>query len=274
MSGYFEADWLALREPADRAARGPELLHTVQRWSEGRSTLQITDLGSGTGSNPRYLAPALSADQHWRLLDHDADLLARADLTLSTLGNAGGNAVRITTRTADLTSPEDALPTVTDLVTASALLDLVSEHWLRQLATACRRRNAAVLFALSYDGEMAWEPALSGDQPVRQAVNAHQRGDKGFGPALGPDAAQVAARVFRAEGYTVVLESSPWRIGPNQAGLQSALLDGWLTAALEQQPDNAAMFNTWAKQRHAQIAGGEAHVSVGHQDLFARIGTK
>ena len=38
----------------------------------------IHDLGSGTGSMSRWLAPRLPGPQHWVLHDRDADLLARA----------------------------------------------------------------------------------------------------------------------------------------------------------------------------------------------------
>ncbi len=44
------------------------------------------------------------------------------------------------------------------LVTASALLDLVSERWLRALAARCAGHGAAVLFALSYDGRIVCSP--------------------------------------------------------------------------------------------------------------------
>ena len=38
------------------------------------------------------------------------------------------------------------------LVTASALLDLVSERWLGELAACCRAAGAAALFTLTYNG--------------------------------------------------------------------------------------------------------------------------
>ena len=49
------ADWLALREPADAAARSAELVDRLAL----RPPLLIHDLGSGTGSMARWLAPRL-----------------------------------------------------------------------------------------------------------------------------------------------------------------------------------------------------------------------
>ncbi|MEX0732754.1 MAG: class I SAM-dependent methyltransferase [Aquisalimonadaceae bacterium] len=269
MSGHFDADWLQLREAADHAARPDTLLHAVGCWANGKDALRILDLGAGTGSNPRYLAPALACAQHWTLVDHDRRLLALADRSLSSLCNADGRPVPVITRQLGLADPAALIVDAPNLVTASALLDLVSDSWLADLASACRRANAAVLFALSYDGDMRWESEDAMDEAVRHAVNAHQRRDKGLGPALGPDAARRAAAVFAEAGYTVQLQPSPWLLGPESASLQGALLDGWLRAAMEQEQAHAPDFLDWAVRRHNCIRYSEAHVVVGHQDLFA-----
>lgn len=111
------------------------------------------------------------------------------------------------------------------LVTASALLDLVSAEWLAWLARRCGRWQAAVFVALSYDGTIVWEPALADNEPVREQVNRHQRTDKGFGPALGPDAAPALASRLRNLGYEAMLQPSPWDLGPEQREMQMALLE-------------------------------------------------
>ena len=67
MSG-FSAAWLALREPADVAARSSEVTAKVLMSLVDRTPLRGVDLGSGTGSNIRYLLPRLPACD-WRLVD-------------------------------------------------------------------------------------------------------------------------------------------------------------------------------------------------------------
>jgi trans-aconitate methyltransferase len=67
--------WLDLREPADAAARDPELVERLGRHLSSTGCLVIHDLGCGTGSMGRWLAPLLPGPQHWILHDRDEDLL-------------------------------------------------------------------------------------------------------------------------------------------------------------------------------------------------------
>src|SRR5205823_8414491 len=174
----FSADWLALREPADHAARSAPLARALAEVIRPKADLRVLDLGAGTGSNLQYLAARLPTPQRWLAVDRDAALLAR-------IPRAPIPQVHVETRQVDLAGiAEDALRALVDgraLVTASALADLVSELWMLTLAARCCEAGAAALLALSYDGRIACAPADEGDEPVRQLVNDHQRRDKGFG---------------------------------------------------------------------------------------------
>ena len=77
------AGWLALREPADAAARSTELLEALVALLP-RSGLVIHDLGCGTGAMGRWLAPRLPGPQRWTLHDRDSDLLDRVELDRAT----------------------------------------------------------------------------------------------------------------------------------------------------------------------------------------------
>src|ERR1700733_10318137 len=70
--------WLALREPADAAARSPELTEQLRRVLPSTGRHVIHDLGCGTGAMGRWLAPRLPGPQHWILHDRDADLVELA----------------------------------------------------------------------------------------------------------------------------------------------------------------------------------------------------
>ena len=162
----FSPDWLALREPADHRARAADLLPPLRAAWHTRGWRRILDLGSGAGSNLRYLAPRLPGAQAWTLLDHDANLLARAA--------AADPAHHVTRLRGDLA--REGLAAVADahLVTCSALLDLVSADWLGNLVRACRAASCGVLLALSYDGTIRWLPA-PGEPPPGAADDADDR---------------------------------------------------------------------------------------------------
>lgn len=158
------------------------------------------------------------------------------------------------------------------LVTASALLDLVSAAWLRQLVHHAAAARVALLMALSVDGRHQWSRPASGDNTAAALFAAHQRRDKGFaGPALGAAATPALARLLRAAGYRVVTARSDWVLnGQTDApalALQQALVDGMATAACEQQPAAAAAVQAWQQRRHALAA--RSTLRVGHVDLLA-----
>lgn len=289
MSG-FSADWLALREPFDAAARAPALVHELRaQLAPATSTapLEVVDLGAGAGSNLRYLVPLLGGVQRWRLIDHDPQLLdAALAATLAWAAASGVHGERrgatVTIRGAEFTAeirceqvdlrtfeaiefPDDAL------VTAAALLDLVSRDWLESLAVRCARAAARVLFALTYDGRTECTPRDPDDASVLALFNRHQQGDKGFGPALGPDAARVAEAAFRTHGYVVRSEPSDWQIGAEAYAMQHALLDGWLGAAVEIAPDRRAALGAWHERRRSLVAAGRSTLRVGHADLVGRL---
>ncbi len=266
----FSADWLALREPVDAAARNPELTAELLAWRQRHERLSVLDLASGTGANVRFLAPLLGGEQHWRLVDHDPGLLAHGDSLLRRWATERGVDLTLEWRLLDLFHDWERLdlPDV-HLVTASALLDLVSAEWLERLARRCWEWRAAVFIVLSFDGTIVWEPALAGDERVREWVSRHQRTDKGFGPALGPNAAPEMAAMLERLGYRVELGPSPWRLGPEQAAMQRALLEGWVEAVRQLDPEAAGWLEDWSAQRCRVIGKGSSRLRVGHWDLFA-----
>ncbi|MDX9886455.1 class I SAM-dependent methyltransferase [Thauera sp.] len=294
----FDASWLALRKVADSAARAPELEARAADWLRQRRSaaapgqpLRLIDLGSGSGANPCHLAPRLPGPQHWTLIDHDAGLLARALTACAGLRDAEGASASVDTHCLDLGRIDASTLAGTDLVCASALLDLVDTAWLDQLADACATTGSALLVTLSVDGTWRFLPdaaatkaalaiAAADDDFVRTAFNAHQRRDKGLGAALGPDAASTLATRLEERGFQVRLMPSPWRLRldqPAHAALALALIDGWRDAASAQQPDECARIAAWHARRITDCdhdrgrdggPGGGA-LEVGHLDLFA-----
>src|SRR5687768_6625505 len=126
------AGWLALREPADAAARSAELVDILQphvRPAGPTREKVVHDLGSGTGSMLRWLAPQLSGPQRWVLHDRDAELLEQA-ATHTPPRSADGAEVRVETRLDDITRMDPGDLAGVSLITASALLDMFTEEEL------------------------------------------------------------------------------------------------------------------------------------------------
>ena len=265
MSG-FSADWLSLREPADVAARSADVTAAVLgSIAEPRPRSDVVDLGCGTGSNVRYLAPRFGprlASSRWRLVDNDPALLTVARATVP---------CAVETQVVDLRVLDDHIFDGCTLVTASALLDLVSETWLTRLVTLARRAECDVLMALNYDGRILCSPSDEDDERVRDLVNRHQRTDKGFGPALGPMAAVSVDALLRAAGYTVHCAQSDWQLGPGDVELQRQLIDGWAQAATELAPELATRMQSWTTRRFAHLSAGTSYLIVGHVDVGATL---
>ena len=259
----FAHDWLALREPYDRVARSGAL---ADRFADALGPApRVIDLGCGTAANLRCLAPRLAQPQHWLCLDRDRYLLARAEAAHGRWASEVGWQGSVRFAALDLAAGLDSLALDGTAVTASALLDLTSAAWLDRLAERCRR--APVLMALSFDGRLSWHPALAEDDLIRDRFLTHQRTDKGFGPALGPDAASHLAARLEAAGHRVSTATSDWRLGPDDRPLLEAMLDGVIAAAAEIEDDRRLA--GWDAQRRVQLAQGELGLTVGHVDLLA-----
>jgi SAM-dependent methyltransferase len=277
----FAAAWLALREPCDHAARSAALADRFAA-AVGQAPY-LFDLGCGTGSNLRYLAPRIPGPQRWLCIDHDRALLDAARTTLQdwahgqrwasyeeegglVIARPGGE-ILVELALGDLA--RDGLPGRDGVagVSTAALLDLTSAAWLDACTARCR--GTPLLVGLSFDGRLLFEPAAPEDDEIRRRFIAHQRTEKGFGSSLGPDAAAYLAKRLIAKGCKVALERADWRLGPTEGVLLRATLTGIVDAAREIAQD--PRLEHWASLRLQQLAAGDLRLTVGHVDLLALL---
>jgi SAM-dependent methyltransferase len=261
----FSAKWLALREPADHAARNREVLAATSRFFAGRETIDVLDLGSGSGSNLRGLAPHLPQRQNWRLVDYDSALIKAAEAAMAEWTRPNGHSIDVTFQQADLSDGVEAiLQNRTDLVTAAAFFDLVSAQWIERFVAILAARQLPLYTSLIYNGDESWDPPHPTDDAVNAAFNLHQRTDKGFGPAAGPMAAEILAAALRHKGYEVFLGDSPWRLGQADHRLIEPLVAGIAQAAAETGKVAPQDLRAWRQARSSPT-----FCVVGHTDLLA-----
>lgn len=253
-TGEFTPGWLELREPADAEARDAALLEPLRDHLPA-GPLVIRDLGCGTGSNRRWLAPRLPSPQRWIMHDRDPELLARAA--------ADGECE---TRLGDFTTLRADDLAETSLITASAVLDVLTEPQVDRLMRVIAEASVPALFTLTVAGEVELAPSDRLDAEVADAFNQHQH----RGGRLGPDAVTVAADALHAGGCTVLSGRSPWRLGAAHRELTAQWLHGWCAAAAEELPGLA--LDEYLQRRVDAVEAGTLRVVVQHVDLLALPG--
>lgn len=276
--GGFSPDWLALREPADHAARNPQVLAAVGSHFSAKISLTVIDLGCGAGSNLRGTFSALPDRQHWTLVDFDQRLLDTARETLRAWADdareqgeelviaKADKSITVDFRQADLNKDlEWVLGWQPDLITAAALFDLTSKHWIERFVAALVGQGLPLYTVLTYDGREKWCPSHPADARILAAFAHHQKTDKGFGPAAGPEATEIMAEAFRKSGFAVSTADSAWQIGEDRQDLARALLQGIADAVTETRHVDTATVRDWLSAR-----AGSATGLIGHNDLWAR----
>jgi hypothetical protein len=261
--------WLALREEADAAARAAELVGPVDDRLDGRpDPVVIRDLGCGTGSMGRWLTGRLRGPQVWILHDRDPGLLVIAAERLPDAA-ADGASVTGQTREGDIAGLDAAQLAGTSLVTASAVLDILTADEVDGIAAACVGARCMALLTLTVTGSVDITPSDPLDAAFGTAFDAHQRRSAGGRRLLGPDAGAVAVDAFARRGARVISRPSPWRLGADQAELAEEWLRGWIDAACDQRPELARPAGPYLRRRLDALAAGELRVAVGHVDVLA-----
>jgi hypothetical protein len=259
------ADWLTLREDADAGSRSSALARRAGRML--RPPVTVHDLGTGTGSMVRWCAPLLPGPQTWVLHDWNDALLQHA--ANASARDRDGAPISLRTRVGELAQLRSRDLDEASLVTASALLDVLSADEVAAIVTACLGARAPALFALSVTGRATIDPVDPGDRVFEAAFNEHQRRIAGDRRLLGPDAAAVVTGLFRSAGWSVSVANSPWSLDARDRALISEWIDGWVAAAVEERPALREWAAEYARTRAAQIAADGLRVVVDHVDLLA-----
>ena len=273
----FAPEWLALREPVDIESHNKDVLNACARAFVGRKKLSVCDLGAGTGASVRAFAPLLPKEQLWTLVDHDEENLNTA---LKALAVWSGTASRLASEIAleragqhidvhirqhDLATDPGRWLNEANLATASALFDLTSADWIVRFVDALCAKRIPLLAVLSFDGWMEANPNHELDEQIFSAFRAHQRVDKGFGPAAGPGAITILEGALSDVGYTVISGDSPWELSETTQRLMQETLKSLAAAAVEVGTVTKSEAGNWLEDRMTNTD----LLTIGHRDIFA-----
>ena len=221
----------------------------------------IHDLGCGTGAyGPVACASAAGAAALGSARPGRGSAGTR-DRRASRAGRRRGNRRR--SKRSPPTSPgwRPAISRGASLITASALLDLLTAEELAALVTVCAGAGCPMLLTLSVAGRVELTPADPLDRRVAAAFDAHQRRATERGRLLGPDAVALAVQEFGRLGAEVFVRPSPWRLGASEAGLAAEWFIGWVGPPASSSPSWPPRPMTidaggWRRQRSAGSLSG------------------
>jgi len=258
-----DARWLELRVQADNAARAltagtllPRLVHHLTTIKAGDSGVEVIDLGSGTGANQRWLAPRLPFGQRWLLIDQDEALQHHQPLAPRT---------RLLTADVGILTSVLQRHSSAQLVTCSALLDVLTLAQLEAISSALTASRQPALFSLTVTGAIELLPAHSLDAHLIRAFNDHQR----RGRRAGPDALQILTRALGVTGSMLWTTETPWRLDRHADGeFVRRFLTDRVAAAVAHDPGLDAVGAQWLALRLAQLAEHALEIIVGHRDVL------
>ena len=263
-----DPEWLAARVAADDAARAatvstllPELSRYLIEAAGPGGTVQIVDLGAGTGANQRWLAPRLPIRQRWLHLDHNPVISRSLPLAAETvIVDESVEALgKLLTR-----SSGDR-----QLVSCSALLDVLTTEQIQAVCRAVIDNRVPAFFSLTVTGGLRLSPADAHDQLLLAAFNDHQR----RAGRAGPEATALTVNLLRAAEFAVTTQETPWRLTA-ESGLAfvDQMLEERLAAAVAQDPALARTAKAWLELRRAQLAAGLLRIELDHCDILGLPG--
>ena len=248
----------------------------------------LLELGAGSGSLFRWLAPIVGRTQHWLWLDNDDALLERGIHLTAHWAQRLGYAVQrseegteltlqtprgtwsIEARGYDLNDPPSMLPLdEADAVTCSAVLDLFSEDWLDELLHAIVQRPFYA--AINVIGRDRIRPHRLEDELIWRGYILDQVGNARLLDPLGPDVPNVAREVCKELGLQYVSTRSDWIIRRQHHAMLRYMIGFVTNAARQALPQYRRRVDRWERRRRQEIAAGRCTLRIGHVDVLVSV---
>lgn len=267
--------YLAAKKTVDDRALNQYVWNELHQSLPHRA-LHVTEIGAGIGTMiERVLDKALVEHGTYHAVDLSA---ANIKALQDRVGKIDCKGLKISAETVDIFDYIAANPPPCDLLIAHHFLDLLPlEQALPQLLSLLKP-NGYFYFTLNFDGITAFEPAFDPtlDDQIERLYHANMDerptgGDSKCGRHL--------LQLLRTCGAKLLASgSSDWIVHPTPNGSYLAdeayflhFIIETICNALAGHPElDAARFNQWVAERHAQIDRGEL-IYFAHQiDVFGR----
>ena len=184
----FQNKWLNLRETVDRNSRNERILYLINEFFKNKKNIRIVDLGSGAGSNYRFLKSRLLNNQYWSFVDisHQSTNYFKKNIKLSSKIKKTNFKIVDVINNLEKINFNDY-----NLVTGSAFLDILPKTWFKNFHKL-NLDTEIVYFALNYNGNFKFFPKHKDDKKILNIFNKDQKSDKGIGEvAVGPDCTEL-----------------------------------------------------------------------------------
>ena len=258
----FENSWLFQRERIDNLSKNISLVNKINNNLNNLDRIKIIDLGTGTGSNFRYLSKKIKyQNQFWTLMDISKNSLneAKKNIIMNNKIN------KITLKKNDIIKNIQNINFFNyDLVTGSAFLDIMPLHWFKKFYLK-NENTKLIYFSINYDGYFKFYPQHKLDNDVLILFNKDQQSKKDNKTrAVGPDCSEIIQDYFSKTHKTYLFKSN-WN-DVRSKKFQLIFLDFCEKIIIKNKKTN---FLEWLHFRKEKIINKKSNLQVSNNDFLA-----
>ena len=256
----FDNSWLFKREKIDNLSKNKLIIQKINKSLKNLNEINIIDLGTGTGSNFRYLSKKIKYNnQSWTLMD-----ISKSSLKEARTNTQINRKIKIIS-----IKNHDVVKNIYttdfnnyDVVTGSAFLDIMPKKWFKSFHF--RNVNTKIVyFSINYDGYFNFFPKHNLDNSVVNLFNSDQKSKKVNNlRAVGPDCSLVIDSFFSKTHKTYSLKSNWTQITDKK--FQLMFLD-----FCNKVIDKNKNYNEWLQFRKEKIIKNKSKLTVHNKDFLA-----
>ena len=258
----FENSWLFQREKIDNISKSKLIIKKINNFFKIEQDVKLMDLGTGTGSNFRFLSKKIvQKKQNWTLIDISKKSLLAAKNHIQ-INNKIINVSIVNKNLIKNINKVDFKKF--DIVTGSAFLDIMPFEWFKKFYQE-NKKTKVVYFAINYDGFFQFYPKQKYDKEMLIMFNDDQKSIKHKNDrAVGPDCTKIIEKQFIKTHKTFSF-SSNWNIKNNKK-FQLMFLNFCENVIKKNQTNN---LNEWLVFRKNQIKKNKSRLVVNNKDFLA-----